>query len=218
VKKIYIIGGDGFARECYYNIISMAEHDPHIVFGGFLGHGGYGKTVDYKDLQPLYLGEEAEHQFKENEYVVIGAGYPEIRRKIYNDLKKRNAQFFTICLGKPFKESLEHGEANTFVPPFDPSCNITIGNGNVFNGSVIVGHDVTIGDFNFFGPHSIILGRVAIGNDNTIGANAVILPGAKVGHNNKIAPLSAIYKGCRDNSYLLGNPAVKVGAVKERKI
>lgn len=34
---------------------------------------------------------------------------------------------------------------------------------------------------------------------------------AKIGNNNKIAPLSCIYKGCGDNSYMLGNPVLKIG-------
>lgn len=33
-------------------------------------------------------------------------------------------------------------------------------------------------------------------------------------HLNKIAPLSAVYKGCKSNSYLSGNPALKIGEVK----
>ena len=89
-----------------------------------------------------------------------------------------------------------------------------IGNCNVFNGNVILGHDATIGDYNFFGPASQILGNVKIGNQNQIGANSILLPNVKIGNNSKIAPISAVYKGCKNNCYLLGNPAVKVGEVE----
>lgn|SRR5574344_321672 len=213
MKRIFIIGGDGFARECYYNILLMQKIDASIEFGGFLGHNGYGNSVDYKDLQYLYLGEESQHIFNDNEYAVIGAGYPELRKKIYNDLKKRNIKFFTIYVGMPFEKPIEIGEANVFAPPFNPSCNVKIGIGNVFNSDVGVGHDVEIGNFNFFGPRSNMLGCVKIGNDNIIGANVICLPNSKVGNNNKIAPLSAVYKGCKNNSYLIGNPALNVGSL-----
>lgn len=215
MKKIFIVGGDGFARECYYNVLLMAEKDSSLTFGGFLGHGGYGKTVDYKDCQHLYVGEVSEYEFRKDEYAVIGAGYPPLRRKIYGDLKIRNIPFFTIYTGNSFKPSVEIGEANIFVPPFCPSCNVVIGNGNVFNGDVGIGHDVYIGDFNFFGSRSNLLGNVLIGNDNTVGTNVVFLPHSKIGNNNKIAPLSAVYKGCKDNAYLIGNPALKVGIVEQ---
>ena len=93
------------------------------------------------------------------------------------------------------------------------TSNINIGNCNVFNGDIIVGHDVEIGDFNFFGPRSQILGNVKVGSSNQIGINAILLPKSKIGNNNKIAPLSAIYKGCKDNCYMLGNPALKIGEI-----
>lgn len=211
MKKVFIVGGDGFARECHSNLNVMKRDDPSIEFGGFLGHGGYGHTVNYKHLQEFYLGEESDHTFKEDEYVIIGAGYPDLRRKIYNDLKKRNVRFFNLILGK-YGSSVTFGEANISVYT-SLTVNTKIGNGNVFNGAVIVGHDTEIGDFNFFGPRSSVLGAVKIGDDNTIGTNAVILPHAKIGNNNKVAPLSAVYKGCRHNCYMLGNPALKVGEI-----
>lgn len=211
MKKVFIVGGDGFARECHSNLNVMKRDDPSIEFGGFLGHGGYGHTVNYKHLQEFYLGEESDHTFKDDEYVIIGAGYPDLRRKIYNDLKKRNVRFFNLILGK-YGSSVTFGEANISLYT-SLTVNTKIGNGNVFNGAVIVGHDTEIGDFNFFGPRSSVLGTVKIGNDNIIGTNAVILPHAKIGNNNKVAPLSAVYKGCRHNCYMLGNPALKVGEI-----
>ncbi len=214
MKKIFIVGGNGFARECYYNLILMKELDPKIEFAGFLGHGGYGQTVDYKELQHLYKGEVSEFNFNENEYIVIGAGYPDLRRKIYNELKARHLKFFNIYIGKPLKNSVSIGEANIITPPAHFSCGIKIGNGNVFNGDVIVGHDVEVGEFNFFGPRAQILGNVKIGNMNTIGANSILLPNAKIGDNNKIAPLSAVYKGCKNNCYMSGNPALKIGSIE----
>lgn len=211
MKKVFIVGGDGFARECHSNLNVMKRDDPSIEFGGFLGHGGYGHTVNYKHLQEFYLGEESDHTFKEDEYVIIGAGYPDLRRKIYNDLKKRNVRFFNLILGK-YGSSVTFGEANISLYT-SLTVNTKIGDGNVFNGAVIVGHDTEIGDFNFFGSRSSVLGIVKIGNDNTVGTNAVILPHAKIGNNNKVAPLSAVYKGCRNNCYMLGNPALKVGEI-----
>ncbi len=215
MKKIFIVGGNGFARECYNNLINLEEYGKEVIFGGFLGHGGYGHTVDYKTYQHLYLGEVSEHKFKDDEYCIIGAGYPKLRRKIYEDLKLMNAKFYTlICRGVYLSQSFEYGEANIFTDPFLSSVNINVGIGNVFNGDVIIGHDSTIGDFNFFGPRSQILGNVKIGNNNKIGANVILLPNSKVGNNNDIAPLSAVYKGCKNNCYMQGNPALKIGEVE----
>ena len=215
MKNIYVVGGNGFARECYLYLFWMSEMDPEIKFAGFLGHGGYGHTVDYKDLQEFYLGEVSEHQFRSDEYVIIGAGYPDLRRKIYNELKAKNVKFLNLIPPYVYiNPTVEVGEGNVFVAPISPGPNVKIGNGNVFNGDVIIGHDVEIGNFNFVGGKSQLLGGVKIGNSNTIGVASVFLPHSKIGDNNKIAPISAIYKGCKNNCYMAGNPALKVGDVE----
>lgn len=192
----------------------MIEKDSSLSFGGFFGHAGFGASDNYKNLHYLYKGEESKFNFGDNDFAVIGTGYPATRRRIYNDLKKKDVKFFTIHVGKPFNESVIVGEANIFIPPFNPTNNVTIGDGNVFNYDIGIGHDVQIGDFNFFGPRSNVLGCGKIGNDNIIGANAICLPNSKIGNNNKIAPLSAVYKGCKNNCYMIGNPALKAGVVQ----
>lgn len=214
MKTIYIVGGDGFARECYTILKTLPNYNKEIIFGGFLGHGGYGKTVDYKTYQYLYIGEVSEHIFEEDEYVVIGAGYPTLRKKIYDELKVRDIKFFNLITPDCFiGDSVAIGEANIILSS-SLTSDIKIGNGNVFNSSVIVGHDCQIEDLNFFGPRSQILGNAKIGNSNQIGANAILLPKAKIGDNNIIAPLSAVYKGCKNNCYMSGNPALKTGQVE----
>lgn len=215
MKTVYIVGGDGFARECYYYLQELLYGGERVKFGGFLGHGGYGHTVDYKGLQNLYLGEVADYTFKENEYAVIGAGYPKLRQKIYEELKEYHVQFFNLIDYHAYiTPSVKLGEANVITGMSTFTADIEIGNGNVFNGHVTVGHDSKIGNFNFFGPRAQVLGDVRVGNNNMIGASSILLPHCKIGNHNKIAPLSAVYKGCRDNCYMLGNPALKEGTVE----
>ena len=217
MKRVFIVGGNGFARECYN---MLCEHDMSFVnkqleFGGFLGHGGYGHTVDYKSLQHLYKGEVNEFAFTEDDSVIIGAAYPVLRKKIYDDLKQLGLKFYTLISYKTnLPASVLLGEANVVGYPFTCTVDVHMGNGNVFNGDVLLGHDVEIGDFNFFGPRSQLLGNVKVGSMNEIAANAILLPKAKIGDNNKIAPLSAVYKGCRNNCYMAGNPALKIGSTE----
>ena len=209
MKTVYVVGGSGFARECYQNLLWSTEQNPEIKFGGFVGHNGY---KNFAPLIHLTVGDLSEVEFRENDYAVIGAGYPELRKKIYGDLKAKGVKLFNLIPpGVLITESVEIGEGNVFAGPCTPSVHSKIGNGNVFNGDVVIGHDAVIGDFNFFGPKSQILGGARIGNMNTVGAGSVILPNAKIGDNNKIAPLSAVYKGCKNNGYYIGNPALRVG-------
>lgn len=212
-QRIFIVGGDGFARECASYLMELEQYSDEVEFGGFLGHNGY--RVNFKSAKEFFLGDLSDYNFVEGEFAVIGAGFPELRVKIYYDLKKRNIPLFNlVARGCFIHPSVQLGEGNVFAPPFHSSVDMKIGNGNVFNGGVNTGHDNVIGDFNFFGPRCQLLGSVVVGSRNIIGANAVLLPNCKIGDDNKISPLSTVYKGCRNKTYMHGNPAIKMGDVE----
>ncbi len=213
MKNIFIVGGNGFAKECYYTLTCTADYGKEITFGGFLGY----KTkecgeVDYKTYQHLYKCDVEDYKFGEDDYVIIGSGDVNFRHEIYETLKARGIKFYTlISYGSFITDSAEIGEACIIVKSAI-SVNVKIGKCCILNSEVGVGHDAEIGDFNFIAPRTSILGGVKIGNFNSIGTNAVLLPHAKIGNNNKIAPLSAVYRGCKDNCYMIGNPALKEGS------
>lgn len=214
MRRIFVVGGDCFARECCTYVARMAAGDPDLCLGGILGHNGHGRTNDYRDYQGAFRGEMEEFAFAEGDCAVIGAAAPAIRALIYGDLKRKNVPLVNLidpsCIVYPYAQM---GEGNIFAPFCTVSTQTRIGNANVFNGFVPVGHDAVIGDFNFFGPHSQVLGGVRVGDGNQLGAGAVLLPLSRIGSRNRIAPLAAVYKGCGDDSYYLGNPARRVGSV-----
>ena len=213
MKRIFIVGGDGFARECYFALSQQPQFNKEICFGGFLGHGGYGSGVDYKSVSEFFICEVTEFNFCDDDYVIIGAAYPSLRSKIYKDLKQLNVKYYNLITADSIiNSSASIGECNIIISAL-VSADTIIGDGNVFNYQSVVGHDACIGNFNFLGPRSQILGCAILKDYNQIGAGTVVLPKAKLGSNNIIAPLSAVYKGCKNNKYLMGNPALNVGQV-----
>lgn len=213
-KRLFVVGGNGFAKECVQYIRWNIALGQGVEFGGLVGHNGY--RVDFGDLNQFFVGDLSEMNFGPDDYCIIGAGYPDLRHKIYNDILSVGGQLENLVV--PYVNTpinLNIGNGNCIINTLLTECtDIKIGNGNLFNGNIVVGHDAQIGDFNFFGPCSQVLGAVKVGSDNIIGANAVLLPHSKIGNNNKIAPLSCVYRGCRDNCYMFGNPAEKVGTVE----
>lgn len=209
MRKVFIVGGGGFARECYAALTELIRSGESVEFGGFLSHGGY--DMDLKSCSDLYRGAWNEHSWGKDDRAVIGVGgnIP-VRKKIFSDLKSAGVKFYTLISVRSFlNPQLKYGECNIFINT-RVNIDVKIGDGNLFNGDIVVGHDCQIGNFNFFAPRAIILGGVKIGDENTIGASSVLLPNCRIGNHNKIAPLSAVYKGCKDNCYMLGNPAMNV--------
>ena len=211
-KNIVIVGNSGFARECFLTLRKMKEAGSDIAVRGFLSFEGYSENL--KELASMQLCDDEAYAFGPDDYAVIGLGGPKLRHKAYYKLKEKGVRFFTIVHPKAYVDhTTTLGEGNIFCARSYVTCNCAIGSGNVFNGPIHVGHDTVMGDCNFVGPGAQILGCVSMGSMNSVGALSVLLPKCRIGNGNIIAPLSAVYKGCRDNVYLAGNPAVKVGQV-----
>ena len=202
MKNIIAIGGQGFLKECIY-YISLKDD---INFKGILSIDNFIPKIENVN----FMGKLSEYTIDKDDYFIICSGSPSLRKEIFDAIYAKGGKFYTLLHNTKLNSTIELGEGNIFVN-CDLTIDIKIGNGNLFNNRVAVGHDVKIGDFNFIASNSQLLGNVKIGNNNTIGTSSVLLPNSKIGDNNMISPLSAVYKGCKNNSYMQGNPALKVG-------
>ena len=209
--SVYIVSGNGFARECANLLMHCEGFGRDFSFGGFIGHRGYGALIEDGGYREFYKCDLSALDIGSNDRFVIGAGAPQIRRLVYDDLKARGAKLFNLigphCV---IPKSFKMGEGNIFFAPFYGSVDTEIGDCNVLNCDILLGHDVKIGNFNFFGPRSCCLGSVKVGDLNSFGVGSIVLPKAKIGNNNIISPLSCVYRGCQDGRKLHGNPALPI--------
>ena len=212
-KNITILGNSGFARECYLMLRALKSKGADIQFNGFLSFEGF--QADLMELSDRFLGSDDDYTYKSDEEVIIAIGNPYLRYKAYHKLKALNVKLFTLIHPDVYIDTtVTLGEGNIFASGTYISCNCSIGNANVLNGGVHLGHDAYVGDFNFVGPGVQFNGSVRLGNCNQIGSLCVLLQNCHIGNNNIIAPLSAVYKGCKNNCYMLGNPALRVGTTR----
>lgn len=214
MNDIMIVGNSGAARECLELLQDCLWNSPtlryEIRFGGFLSFKGY--PGDLGPLQAEFKGDLDDWQIREKDRFIIGIGMPALRRQVFAELKTRGARFINLISRWSYlPPDFALGEGNIVNSHCVFSGASRAGDGNYFNGSVRLGHDVTIGSFNFFAPSTTVLGAATIGDGNLIAVQSVVLEHAKVGSHNHIAPGSIIYKGCRDNCRMAGNPALKIG-------
>lgn len=206
-KNVIAVGGQGFVKECFAYIKESNE----VNFKGVLSVDDFVPVFNNPEIR--FLGNLLDYAVQEDDYFLICAGTPNLRKKIYAVLKERNVNFYNLIYKTNINDSIDIGEGNIFIECRITS-DVTIGNGNLFNSQALIGHDVHIGDCNFIAPNTCILGGAKIGSYNSIGTMSCILPNANIGNDNIISPGSYIYKGCRDGCYYSGNPAVKIGKVE----
>jgi sugar O-acyltransferase (sialic acid O-acetyltransferase NeuD family) len=212
MRKIAIAGAGGFSKEIYLTISDINKIEKRWEFIGFFDDNvpkgkffmDFGVLGNMNDLNEA--GEEID--------VIIAAGKS---HNIISILKKLNSDKLTFpnlfhpsCQFLHFK-SLVIGVGNIIQPYSSLSADNKIGNYNVFNAGVRVGHDTVIGNYNTFATSTLISGGVEIGDQNDFGMNSGILQYKKVGNGNVIAPMSILFKSIKDNGHYLGVPAMSTG-------
>jgi sugar O-acyltransferase (sialic acid O-acetyltransferase NeuD family) len=208
-RHVVIIGNSGAARECHWLLGEVAQREPDLAFKGFLAFEGY--AGDLRGLSHLQMGNDDDYAAAPGDVFAIGIGLPALRQKAFDKWKQRGAAFINLIHPSvTVLPEAQMGEANTINSGSFLSWGTIIGNANHLNGGITLGHDVVVGDANFFAPDALVLGEVRIGSRNSFGVRSTVLAKARIGNDNTIAPGAFIYKGCRDNAIMAGNPACDI--------
>ena len=118
---------------------------------------------------------------------------------------------FPNCIATNFRisdpESFSIGRGNIIQGGCHVTTNISIGDFNLFNGSVVIGHDTTVGNANVIMAGCRIGGEVTLGDSNLFGTMSFVMQGLKIGSEITLSPLSALLKKPKDGNTYIGNPA-----------
>jgi len=211
MKDIAIYGAGGFGREiaCLIRIINQNEPTWNLI--GFFDDAlpkdtvnEYGSVLGNIDILNNWDSELA---------VTLAIGNPTVLKKIVEKISNKNIYYPNIISPDIIyldKSSLTIGIGNIICSRCLFSCNVNIGDFNIFNGYIPMGHDTIIGSYNVFMPSVNVSGEVNIGDCNFIGVSSVILQQLKIGNNVRVGAGSVIIKKTQDNTLYVGNPAVKM--------
>ncbi len=175
-KKIILIGSGGHAKSCInllnnnkkYKLDFIADKKSELNK----------KILSYKVTKSL----SSIIKYK-NKNILIGIGQiksPNLRIKIFNNLKKKNFIFPIIISNSSIVSKFSNIEEGTsifhqvYIGP-----NVKIGKNCIINNHALIEHDVTIGNNCHVSTGVKINGNVIIGNNTFIGSGTIL-------HNNLI--------------------------------
>ncbi|MCO5235634.1 MAG: acetyltransferase [Chitinophagaceae bacterium] len=212
MQRLAIAGAGGFSKEVFLTVMDINKAAPTWEFIGFfddrVAKGRF--FMDHKVLGNLSDLDKIDEETN----VIIAAGKSSnilsILRQLRSDKLKFPNIFHPSCQFIHF-ESLNIGEGNIVQLFSSLSAGNIIGNFNVFNAGVRVGHDTVIGNYNTFATSTLISGGVTIGDRNDFGMNSGIIQYKKVGNDNVIAPMAVLFKSVKDNGHYMGVPAMSTG-------
>ena len=212
MKDIAIYGAGGFGRElaCLLNSINKVEPTWNLVGffddnpdlkGQMISH--FGVCLGGMDVLNAYLKELA---------LVIPIGNSKVVKTLVGKITNRNVYYPNIIhpdviFSDP--ETFRIGKGNILQTGCRFSTNISIGDFNIFNGEIALGHDDSIGDFNTFMPDVRISGAVEIGDENFFGVGSIILQTIKIGRGVRLGAGGVLMSNPSDGKLYVGIPARK---------
>ena len=208
---IFIYGAGGFGREvaCLINSINKAGKSWDIL--GFLddnealwgSKNEYGMVlggIDYLNNHPKSVA------------VTLAIGSPRVVEKVLGKITNPNVTFPNLISPDVLfadEQNYSLGKGNIIQRQCTFSCNVHLGDFNMLNSGVGIGHDAVIGSFNAFMPIVRISGEVKMGNRNYFGVGSIVLQQIKIGSDIKLSAGSVLLTKPKDGCLYMGNPAKK---------
>jgi sugar O-acyltransferase (sialic acid O-acetyltransferase NeuD family) len=211
MKKIAIYGFGGFGREIACLLNQINEVDPTWDIIGFFDDGiPKGTSNRYGQV----LGGLVELNNWQTELnIVLAMAAPKHLKAVSAGITSPLISFPNIIAPNVNifdKSAFVIGKGNLLFLGCRLSCDVRIGDFNIFNGAVSLGHDVKLGSFNVLGPSTRISGDCQVGDENFFGVNSTVLQRLIIGNKTRIGAGSIIMRNTKDGFLYLGNPAKKV--------
>lgn len=208
--ELYIVGISGLGREVANYVLDI----PSYRIAGFVDQDidTLPASISIREKEyPVYRESvflELAKAFETRPAVVLGLGFPEVRKKVAE--KYRDYCCFPNIIHPSVilcDTSNKWGEGNIFAPNCVFTTSVCIGDFNYFNLAVTVGHNTVVGDFNVFNPGVAVSGNVVIGNTNLFGVHSCIRQGIRIGSNNILGMGGVLLKDMSDWQTWVGVPA-----------
>ncbi len=211
MKDIAIYGAGGFGREIAGLLEWINSETPLWNFIGFYDDNlAKGTENEFGKV----IGGISELNAVSSELAIaVAIGSPKALRTVVEKIQNSNV-FFPNIIAPDFlvlhRKSFVIGKGNLICRQCYTTVNVRIGDFNIINGSVAIGHDSEIGNYNVIMPNVNISGNVRIGSNNFFGVKSTVLQGIEIGNNTNIGGQSLILRNTVDGNTYIGVPAKKL--------
>lgn len=211
MKDLIIYGFGGFGHEvaCLIDHINRACPTWNLI--GYIDDGveagtscKYGKVLGNCDTLNAWDKPVS---------VVIAIGNTKYLEIVSKKITNPNVDFPNLIAPNVFyfdEESVSMGKGNIITFGCRFSCNTRIGDFNVLNGNISLGHDACIGNYNVLFPETRISGQTTIGDRNFFGARTFVAQCLTLGNDCRYGAGCYVLRKTKDGNLYMGNPAKKI--------
>ncbi len=213
MKDLLIYGASGFGKEVACLIDKINQIDPQWNIIGYIDDDDAKKGQQVSHYGIVHGNRDVLKAWPSPVAVVVAIGNPQIMSKVTDEIKDYPQLSFPNIIHPSFgmadEDACHMGKGNIIQRGCFFSCDVTIGDFNVFNGMVVLGHDVKIGSCNVIMPAVRVSGAVTMGERNLLGVSSIVLQGIKIGNDVNLSAGSVLMKKPQDGMIYIGNPAKK---------
>ena len=208
MKDIAIYGAGGFGREifCYIRRINAVENVWNPV--GFFDDGM--KKGEPTNYGPILGGIDELNSWTTPLAIVIAIATPKTIESLVSKITNPLVEFPNIIDPSVTfldKDSVKMGRGNVIGANSLLACNVELGDFNLINWYVQIGHESSLGQVNVVMPNVNISGGVTIGEQNLFGVKSTLLQYIKIGTHVTVGAGSVLLSDAVDNVTYYGNPA-----------
>ncbi len=143
-----------------------------------------------------------------NVRVLIAIGNAEIRRNVWNELRKRGVRFAKLVHPTSVvARNASLGEGSIVCPLAFVGNLAAVGDNVMLNTYASVGHDSVVGEHTVLCPYACLNGSVKLGTACFLGSGCIVTPSLTIGAFSKIAAGAVAFDDAPPGSLLTGNPA-----------
>lgn len=209
-RDIIILGTSGQARETAQVLEVVNAREQRWRFLGFVAESasetgrdiGFGKVLGD---DAWLLGGDIEAD------LLLGLGHPQVKAKLIARYLEKGSRFGYPNLIHPAATlDLRHvvlGRGNLVTAGVAMTCDIRIGDFNLFNQHVTVGHDDVIGSCNVFNPGMNLSGNVRVDDRVLAGTGCQVLENLTVGSDATIGAGAVVREDVAPGQTVVGVPA-----------
>lgn len=212
-RPIFVIGTGGLAREMAQLLEQVNATSDRWSFEGFIGATGedLGRDLGFG----VVVGDDdwlIESSIEAD--LIIGIGYPAVRARALARYVALGPQFGYPNLVHPSAvlddRRVRIGRGNVITAGCIFTCDIEVGDFNLFNWQTTIGHDATIASYCVLNPSVNVSGSVRIGDRVLVGTGAQILENRVIGPDATIGAGAVVTRDVTDGTTVVGVPAKPV--------